>query len=200
MLAALSGQIERAARWAVWGGGAMLLLSAFMVTFDVLARHFYGKQLLYSDEISSYIFAISTTWAYSYCVLHRANVRIDALYLLFPRPVCAFLDIFALTLLTGFMGILTHRSWNVFTESLEVGAVSVTTLLTPLAIPQFLWVLGMIIFMFTLSLLLLRCLIALFQWNLAEIQAIAGVRSLDEEIKEEARIAEMGRQAAQGDN
>ena len=33
--------------------------------------------------------AASTTWAYSYVVLHRSNVRIDALYNLFPMSARA---------------------------------------------------------------------------------------------------------------
>ena len=65
---------------AVWVGGAALMLSAIMVTLDVIARKIFSITISGSDEISGYVFAAATTWAYSYCLLTRSNIRIDALY------------------------------------------------------------------------------------------------------------------------
>ena len=63
--------------WAVWLAGLALLLCAFMVTVDVFFRKYLNMTMSGSDEISGYVFAASTTWAYSYCLLNRSNVRID---------------------------------------------------------------------------------------------------------------------------
>ena len=71
--------LERLSRYAVWIGGAGLMLCAIMVTVDVLARKFLSVTMSGSDEYTGYMFAASTTWAYSYVVLHRSNVRLDAL-------------------------------------------------------------------------------------------------------------------------
>lgn len=81
--------LQLASRWLVWLGGVALLISAIIVTLDVLCRKFIGVTMSGSDEISGYVFAASTTLAYSYCLLHRSNVRIDALYNLLPKPVTA---------------------------------------------------------------------------------------------------------------
>ena len=78
---------ERLSLWAVWVGGAALMLSAIMVTVDVLARKYLNITMSGSDEITGYVFAGATTWAYAYCLLHRSNIRIDAVYNLLPR-VC----------------------------------------------------------------------------------------------------------------
>ena len=71
--------VFRYARFAVWAGGAMMLFAAFMVSADVLVRRLLGITMGGSDEISGYLFAISTALAFPYALLHRANVRIDAL-------------------------------------------------------------------------------------------------------------------------
>ena len=67
-------------RVAVWCGGAALLLSAIMVTLDVIARKLFSITISGSDEISGYVFAAATTWAYSFCLFSKSNIRIDALY------------------------------------------------------------------------------------------------------------------------
>ena len=73
-----------ASRVAVWIAGSLMLLAAVMVTVDVLARRFLGVTMGGSDEVSGYLFAIATAWAFPYALLVRANVRIDVLYVFTP--------------------------------------------------------------------------------------------------------------------
>ena len=76
-LDAIHRALQRISLWAVWIAGTALLLSAFMVTFDVLFRKFFSITMSGSDEVSGYVFAAGTTWAYSYCLLNRSNVKYD---------------------------------------------------------------------------------------------------------------------------
>ena len=105
-LAAIHSALKRVSLWAVWLAGLALLLSAIMVTVDVLCRKFLGVTMSGSDEISGYVFAAGTTWAYSYCLLNRSNVRIDALYNFLPVGVRAGLDVFGVTLLLIYICLL----------------------------------------------------------------------------------------------
>jgi TRAP-type C4-dicarboxylate transport system permease small subunit len=177
--------LEHISRIAVWAGGAALLLAAIMVTIDVFMRKFFSMTMSGSDEVSGYVFAIATTWAYSYCLLHRSNVRIDALYNLLPRALRALMDIFGLTLLLIYMAYLTDKAWDVFFTSWQRNSVSITTLSTPLWIPQLLWVLGLSLFVFTLSFLLLYTIVSLIKGDIAHVQRIAGALSVEDEIAEE---------------
>ena len=92
MLAVIHAKLLSVSRFAVWIGGAALMLSAIMVTLDVISRKIFGFTISGSDEISGYVFAAGTTWAYSYCLLHRSNIRIDAVYNLLPPVVRNVLD------------------------------------------------------------------------------------------------------------
>ena len=176
---------ERVARVAVWVGGALMIFSACMVTVDVLLRKFLSVTLGGADEISGYLFAIATMWAFSYAALHRVNVRIDALYMLLPRALRAVLDLLGLTLLTGFVLLLTWRAALLFTDTVENWSRSITPLQTPLAIPQSLWLAGLVLFSFTLLLILTACVAALMRGNLSRVQRLAGVRTVSEEVEEE---------------
>ncbi len=188
MLTRWLGWAEKLSQVAVWAGGGLLVFAAFMVTVDVLARKFFSVTMAGSDEISGYLFAISTAFAFSYALLHRANVRIDALYLLLPRRVCALLDLFGLLLLALFASVLTWRAALLARDSIHYWSRSITPMQTPLAIPQTLWVVGLTLFVLTLVLVIAACSVALFRGDLATVQRIAGVRTLDEEVEEEAGI------------
>ena len=130
-----------------------------------------------------------------YCLLHRANVRIDAFYNFLPRPVRAVLDVVGVILLLGYMGVLTEKAIGVFAESWANNSVSITTLQTPLWIPQLLWLSGLILFMLTLVFVSLYALMNLLRGDLAGVQRIAGVRSIEEEIDEETHGMDLKKQA-----
>ncbi len=171
--------------WAVWMAGLAMLLSAIMVTIDVLCRKFFSVTMSGSDEVSGYVFAIGTTWAYSYCLLNRSNVRIDALYNFLPVGVRAVLDVVGVALLLFYMSYLTRKAFDVFWTSWTGNSVSSTTLLTPLWIPQLLWFLGLFLFVITLSFVLLYTLVGLIRRDPALVQRIAGAMSAEEEIVQE---------------
>ena len=187
---------ERAARAAIWFGGALLLAAAFLVSFDVLARKILGVTMGGADELSGYAFAIGTTWALAFTMLHRANVRVDALYSLLPARVCAVLDVIALVALGAFVSLLTWHSALVLETSVAFAARATTPLQTPLWIPQSLWVAGFVLFLLTLVPLLLRATLALFAGDLATVRSLAGARSVAEDAAEEVAQRKPGQRAS----
>ena len=193
MLDRLLGINERVAHLAVWVGGALMIFAACMVTLDVLLRKFLSVTLGGADEISGYLFAIATVWAFSYAALHRVNVRIDALYTHFPRPLRAVLDLLGLALLTGFVLLLTWRATLLFTDTVENWSRSITPLQTPLAIPQSLWLAGLLLFSFTLVLIMTASVVAIFRGDIAKMQRLIGVRTVSEEVEVEKAASTGGR-------
>lgn len=185
MLQRLHGVLERISRFAVWCGGAALLAAAVLVTVDVFLRKFFSVTMSGSDEISGYIFAAGTAWAYSYCLLHRSNIRIDALYKFLPQPVKAVLDIIGVILLLAYMSLLTEKAIDMFITSWERGSVSISTLALPLWVPQLFWVSGLMLFVVTLVFVALYALISLLTGNLDQVQKVAGVPSMEEGIEKE---------------
>ena len=185
MLESIHSRLERISQLAVWVGGAALLAAALMVTVDVLSRKIFNITMSGSDEYSGYVFSATTTWAYSYCLLHRSNVRIDALYNYLPRKVTAILDVVGLLLLFYFMSIMTYYAMVSFVYSWVNNSVSITTLGTPQWIPQLFWVAGLILFFVTLIFVVVYSIIALLQRNWDLVARVAGVPSIAETMQEE---------------
>lgn len=185
MLAIIHHRLEQISRVAVWVGGAALMAAAIMVTIDVLCRKFLSITMSGSDEYSGYVFAASTTWAYSYCLLHRSNVRIDAVYNLLPKWATSVLDLIGLILLLYFMSYMTYYGWVAFSDSWAKNSVSITTLATPQWIPQLFWFAGLALFFVTLVFVTIYTTVALLQRNWDLVSRIAGVPSISDAIEEE---------------
>lgn len=197
----LSVHAERWARYMIWSGGVLMLVAAVVVTFDVLQRkvsHLTGLSISGSDEISGYLFAISTSWAFSFALLHRANVRVDALYLLLPRRFQSILDVTGTILLSIFVAIVSWHAMNMFIHNATEWSKSITPLLTPLAIPQFFWIAGLVIFLVNLFLVLLRVMLALLMGDHTTIGLVAGARTQQEEFEEELRSLHLDSETAPG--
>ncbi|MCB1511336.1 MAG: TRAP transporter small permease subunit [Hyphomicrobiaceae bacterium] len=200
VLETIHSVLARLSRYAVWVAGAAMLLAAIMVTVDVLCRKIFSITMSGSDEISGYVFAAGTTWSYSYCLIHRSNIRIDALYNLLAPIVRAVLDLVGLVLLFIYIGYLTLKSWDVFftSWSSDPPSLAVSSLATPLWIPQMFWVSGLIMFVVTLAFLIVYAAVALVTGDIQRVQNVAGTLSVEEEIEEETHGIEELRSKSNG--
>jgi hypothetical protein len=70
---------------------------------------------------------------------------------------------------------------------------SITPLLTPLAIPQFFWMVGLVMFVLNLFLVLVRIALALATGDLLTVGTVAGARTQEEEFEEEMRSLHLER-------
>ncbi|MFG1461967.1 TRAP transporter small permease [Xanthobacter sp. DSM 24535] len=181
---------EILSRGAVWFGGALTIASVLLISFDVLCRKFIGWTTGGADELSSYAFAISTSWSLAFATLQRANVRVDVLYQYMPVRVAAVLDWLSLVALGTFMGVLTYYAYDVVGTSIAQNSHANTPLATPLFIPQGLWFLGLVFMCVILAMMLLRASVALVTGDIETVKSIAGVRSTQEEAEEEAAAGE----------
>lgn len=186
---------EKVSRVAVWIGGAALLLCAFMVSIDVVMRKLFSITMSGSDEISGYAFAAATAWAYSYTLLHRSHIRIDAIYGVLPVWLRSVLDAIGLALLLYYMGYLTNKAIDVFLTSWEHDSVSITTLSVPQWVPQLLWLGGLCWFVITLAFLLVYVLVSLLLRDVATVQNVAGALSAEKKIDEETQGMDAMRKA-----
>jgi TRAP-type mannitol/chloroaromatic compound transport system permease small subunit len=179
------------ARVAVWMGGAMLFVAAAIVTAEVLLRKGVGALLgtgfvfSGSDEISSFLFAVGTSWSMAYVLVTRGHVRIDALYIHFSPRTRALLDLLALLVLGIFTAALVERSWDVAFTSYSEEIRSNSPQRLPLAWAQLPWFAGIALFFLALVLALLRSIGALLRGDYATAAAVAGAITQDEEIESE---------------
>ena len=188
------------ARFGTWFGGGLLIVAALIIGVEVVIRKAFSLSIGGADELSGFALAIGSAWSFAFALLDRAHVRIDSLYVTLPVRVCAVLDILGLTALVLFMGLVSWFGFGVFAKSLKLGAHTMSPLATPLAIPQGLWVAGLILFMLVAVLLLARAFMALLNGEPAVVQRLIGSRTVAQEIEEELKDVAQRRSSTAGDD
>lgn len=181
----LIDKTHRLSRWLVWFGGALILGSAGLVTIEVIVRKLFNSSIAGADEISGYAFGVATSLGLAFALFERAHIRVDALFLVLPRPARIFLNFFGLALLIGFASVVTWMAWGLVADTLQHGSRSITPMRTPLAIPQIPWLAGWMFFVFCGALLFFGSLFATLTGNAAEGERRIGVKTLDEQIHDE---------------
>jgi TRAP-type C4-dicarboxylate transport system permease small subunit len=183
--------IRRLSSLGAWIGGALLLAVAFLVSAEVILRAFFSYALAAASEISSYVLAIGAAWGFSFALIHRAHVRVDAAVRLLPRRVLAWVDLVAASALTYYAFLLVFHGWGVFFESWSRNTRAMTPLLTPVWIPQGLWWLGLVVFLFSCVVVLAHGFVLVLRGHLREASQLIGTVTTEEEA--EAEIADAAR-------
>lgn len=182
-------RLDRAARAiahaAAMVGGTLLLASALLICADVFLRYFFVVSVGGADELSGYALGIAAAWGFSYALLSRSHVRIDALYTHIPPAARPIIDLAGLAAFMVFMGYVTWRGWGVLNQSIISGARSISALEVPLVVPQTAWVAGLVYFLLVALLLLLRAIVALAGGNRDLAFRLIGSKAAMDEVQEE---------------
>ena len=177
--------VQSGSLWLARAGGVLILLTVALVTMEILSRQLIGRSNLHATEITGYVMAISTSWAFAYTLMRKAHIRIDALYVKLPVSARGMLDLIALMSLALFCVLVVGAAFDVAELSYTGGARANTPLGTPVWIPQALWLLGLVWFSVAVVLMSLRVLLGLLSGQMNDVQRLAGSPTLDEQIREE---------------
>lgn len=176
---------EALSRLGVRLGGILIFLSALLICFETVLRKAAGVSTGGADELSGYALAIGSSLALSFTLLRRGHVRVDAVYTRVPSRARSCLDLLSVSCLSLFSIVLTYFSAQVFLDSLELSAVSNTTLATPLWLPQGIWLIGLALFSATSTLLAGICFVSMVGGDFSTVRALAGSASEIEEFETE---------------
>jgi TRAP-type C4-dicarboxylate transport system permease small subunit len=169
--------------------GWLFVICALFVTFDVIARKFFGFSSRATVELTGYMLAFGIAWGLADALTTRAHIRVDVLVTRMPLRLRVWMHALALGFLVTLSFMFTWRAWGVVHESWEFGARDSSALTVPLIVPQGLWAFGITVF-FVVSVLLLAevlVLLALRRW--ADVDAMLGPRTVIEDAVEAIEAA-----------
>jgi TRAP-type C4-dicarboxylate transport system permease small subunit len=172
----------RGSQLLAWCGGALMLVSAALISLDVLARNLFASTFFESFELSTYALAATVSFGMAYALSTKAHIRIEVLYILFPPSLRRALDILAIASLLGVSLFMTWFGFQTLADSWALGARSNSAMSVPLAVPQAIWVAGLAWFSVTCLVLAARTFVHLARGRTDAIEREVGVASLTEEI------------------
>jgi TRAP-type C4-dicarboxylate transport system permease small subunit len=160
--------------------GLGLVAMGALILVEIGLRASGGGALGGSDEIAGYVMAAIATWGFAYALVERAHVRIDLVQRRLPAAARAWLDVFALSLLTAVAAVVTVYGWRVLATTLARGSTANTPLETPLWIPQSIWLAGWAWFTATAALLLAVALVQVVRGRYRAVERLAGTAGDDD--------------------
>ncbi len=177
LLEHLTGAMGYAAGWG-------FIVCAFFISFDVVARKFFGFSSQATTEITAYMLAMGLSWGLAHALSMRAHVRIDLLINKLPLRYRQWLHLTSLAALGIFAAFLAKASYDLVDESLMFRATDTSVLRIPLAWPQGIWALGLGVFALTILVMFIENLLLVLAGRGAEAEANLMPRSFSEEVEE----------------
>lgn len=168
---------------ALIGGYALLLLS-LLITVEILLRRFANVSLQGSDEMGGYVLAIVAAFGFSFTLLERAHTRVEILVERINPRTAAILNFISCAGTMLMALFIAWRGWATLMESIEYKSLSGTPLMTPLWLPQSVWVAGLLVFAVIATLVAFHAL-ALLVRDWTRVNQFYGLKTLDEIIRDE---------------
>jgi TRAP-type C4-dicarboxylate transport system permease small subunit len=181
------GLARGVSRFGLWFGGALVLAAAVLIGIDVTLRKFFEASIGGADELAGYALALGTAWSLGATLLDRAHIRIDSLYVLFPRWLRLALDFAGIALLLAFFGLIARHSWSMAQQSWLSSSRSQSALATPTVIPQSIWLAGLAVFLLIGVALLVQAVLLIARGKAADAATAISTRSAMEEVEDEIR-------------
>ena len=163
-----------------WG----FIVCAAFITFDVIARRFFGFSSQATTELTGYALAFGISWALAHALTAHAHIRIDVLINHLPAPLRTPMHLLSLAALAVFMGFIAKGAYDLVDESILFRATDISVLRTPLWIPQGLWAFGIVVFLALILLMLVETALLMLAGRGREAEALVHSRTYAEEAAE----------------
>jgi TRAP-type C4-dicarboxylate transport system permease small subunit len=123
--------------------GIAVLLSAFILTYEVIVRYVLRVATIWEIEISVFLTIMATFIGAAYGLKDGAHVNIDLVTRLLPTSVQRKLSSVTSILSLIFCILIAWKGWEMWWEAYSKGWVSESLWSPPLSIPYFFLPLGM---------------------------------------------------------
>lgn len=176
--------IEWVSRRAMGLAGWCYLAMTVLICFDIAARRLLGFSSESTTELSGYLMAVGMSWGLAGTLLERGHVRIDVLLQKMPQGWRVVLHLLSLTALLVSIVFFIWGATSLALDSYAFGATDLSTLRTPLVVPQGLWAAGFVLFGLAALALMTRGLRQALQGQWQALDESLMSRSYQEEADE----------------
>ena len=173
--------IEWASRHAMRLAGWCYLAMTVLICFDISARRLLGFSSESTIELSGYLMAIGMSWGLAGTLLERGHVRIDVLLQRMPLAWRVVFHLLSLAAMLVSIGFFIWGAFSLALDSMTFGSTDLSTLRTPLVVPQGLWAMGFALFGLAAVALMVRGLRQCLQGDWQTLDASLMSRSYQEE-------------------
>ena len=167
------------------------ILCACFITFDIVARSFFGFSSKATVEVTGYMLAGGIAWALAHTLARRAHIRVDVFMMRLPLGLRAWLHLFSLTLLLGLGIFFAWAALELVDESALFNAHDNSALRIEMIWPQGIWAFGIISFAVMALVLMLEASLSILAGEPEALDTLLGSRTLQDETEEALQAVAM---------
>ena len=168
----------------MWVAGFCYLLITVLICFDIFARQLLGFSTEATIELTGYLMAVGMSWGLAGTLFERGHVRIDVLVQRMPLRVRVWLHLASLLALVVSTGFYVYGAVSIAKDSFAFNATDLTTLRTPLVLPQGIWAAGFVLLLLAALALALRSIGQLMRGDLDAMDRALMARTYEDEAAE----------------
>jgi TRAP-type C4-dicarboxylate transport system permease small subunit len=184
--------VHRALEWlsgrAMTVAGWCYLAITVLICFDIAARRLLGFSTEATTELTGYLMAIGMSWGLAGTLFERGHVRIDVRVQKMPLRARVWLHLAALAALAVSSAFFAWGAFSLAKDSWELGSTDLSTLRTPLALPQGLWAAGLALMLLAVVAIGARAVRALSAGDADAVDRALMARSYVEEAEETLEV------------
>ncbi|MFN8983900.1 MAG: TRAP transporter small permease subunit [Alphaproteobacteria bacterium] len=167
------------------------ILCACFITFDIVARSFFGFSSKATVEVTGYMLAGGIAWALAHTLARRAHIRVDVFMMRLPLGLRAWLHLFSLTLLLGLGVFFAWAALELVDETALFNAHDNSALRIEMIWPQGIWAVGIISFAVMALVLMLEASLSILAGEPEALDTLLGSRTLHDETEEALQAVAM---------
>lgn len=123
-----------------WVSAALFVAAGAMLTYEVVARHFFVAPTIWAAELSQLTLIWGSLLAMAWLLKARRHIAVDALTELLSQDQRRFTETLAMLVVAGFSGVVAVKGWEIFYESFVRGRTTgsmldLPTWISELAVP-----------------------------------------------------------------
>ena len=166
--------MRRITDWLAIAAGWSLVVYSVAVGVEIVGRRYLAFSLQGVDEIGGYLMAVIVAIGFSGALFSHAHIRIDLLLPRLSRATALWLNVAAVASIVAFAVFLLWQGVRVLVQSHALHAVAPTPLLTPLVIPEAIWVLALLYFVVSGTAFFIRVLAHALRGEARQVATLLG--------------------------
>lgn len=110
----------------------LIVIIMACVAYEVIARYGFNSPTSWVWLVNKQLFGVFIMAGGGYALVHRCHIRIEVLYLHFPKPIKTCIKWLTLLAAVCFLGALLWKSWTMGMEAWETKEVAMGVFKLPL--------------------------------------------------------------------
>ncbi|WP_246542505.1 TRAP transporter small permease [Roseibium polysiphoniae] len=131
---------QRLTKALAWAASGLFVAAGLMLTFEVVARHFFTAPTIWAAELSQLCLIWGSLLGMTWLLGARRHIAVDALVELLSVQQRRFTEAFAMLTVAAFSAVVAWKGWGIFLDSFERGRTTgsmldLPTWVSELAVP-----------------------------------------------------------------